>query len=86
MAIAGQDKSARVLQFRIGTKLDFPVGGERGECVAMAFSTGSLLAWERELSMLKERVAHVLGRRELKETCSGFLDGLLSGTERKPAG
>lgn len=51
--------------------------------MAVAFWTGSLLAWERELSMLKQRVAHVLGRRELKETCSAFLDGLLSGIERK---
>ena len=37
---------------------------------------------ERELSTLKERVA-VLGRRELKETSGAFLDGLLSGIERK---
>ena len=51
--------------------------------MAVAFWTGSLLAWERELSILKERVAQVLSRRELKETCSGFLDGLLSGIERK---
>ena len=51
--------------------------------MAVAFWTGSLLAWERELSMLKQRVAHILGRRELKETCGAFLDGLLSGIERK---
>ena len=51
--------------------------------MAVAFWTGSLLAWERELSILKERVTQVLSRRELKETCSGFLDGLLSGIERK---
>jgi SRSO17 transposase len=51
--------------------------------VSVAFWTGSLLAWERELSMLKQRIAQVLSRRELKETCSAFLDGLLSGIERK---
>ena len=51
--------------------------------MAVAFWTGSLLAWERELSMLKQRIAEVFSRRELKETCSGFLDGLLSGIERK---
>lgn len=34
--------------------------------MAVASWAGSLLAWERELSTLKERVAGVLGRRELK--------------------
>jgi len=51
--------------------------------MSVAFWTGSLLAWERELSILKKRIAEVLSRRELKETCSAFLDGLLSGIERK---
>ena len=51
--------------------------------MSVAFWTGSLLAWEQELSILKERMAHVLSRRELKETCSAFLEGLLSGIERK---
>ena len=51
--------------------------------MAVASWAGSLLAWERELSTLKERVAGVLGRRELKETSGAFLDGLLSGIERK---
>jgi SRSO17 transposase len=32
---------------------------------------------------LKERFAPVFGRRELRETASAFLDGLLSGVERK---
>lgn len=44
---------------------------------------GSLLAWERELSALKGRLSPVLRRRELQETGSAFLDGLLSGVERK---
>jgi len=45
--------------------------------------SGSLLAWERELSAFKERLAPVFRRRELKETGAAFLDGLLSGIERK---
>jgi SRSO17 transposase len=44
---------------------------------------GSLLAWERELLALKDRLAPAFRRRELKETGSAFLDGLLSGVERK---
>jgi SRSO17 transposase len=51
--------------------------------MAVALWAGSLLAWERELSALKERMAGVLGRRELKETSGAFIDGLLSGIERK---
>ncbi len=51
----------------------------------MSVSTwsGSLLAWERELSAWKERLAPVFRRRELKETGAAFIDGLLSGIERK---
>lgn len=51
----------------------------------MSVSTwsGSQLAWERELSGFKERLAPVFRRRELKETGGAFLDGLLSGIERK---
>lgn len=45
--------------------------------------SGSLLAWERELSTLKDRLGPVFGRRELRETGGAFLDGLLSGVERK---
>jgi len=42
-----------------------------------------LLAWEQELTGLKARVGRVLHRRELRETGAAFLDGLLSGIERK---
>ena len=42
-----------------------------------------MLAWERELSAWKERLSPVFRRRELKETGALFLDGLLSGIERK---
>ena len=45
--------------------------------------SGSLLAWEQELWSWKARLGPVFRRRELRETCGGFLDGLLSGIERK---
>ncbi len=45
--------------------------------------SGSLVAWEQELSALKERLAPIFRRREVKETSSAFIDGLLSGIERK---
>lgn len=51
--------------------------------MSVAAWSGSLLAWERELSALKERLAPVFRRRELKETGGTFLDGLPSGIERK---
>jgi SRSO17 transposase len=51
--------------------------------MSVAAWSGSLLAWERELSALKERLAPVFRRRELRETGAAFLDGLLSGIERK---
>ncbi len=45
--------------------------------------SGSLLEWEGELSSLKERLAPVFRRRELRESSSAFIDGLLSGISRK---
>ena len=51
--------------------------------MSVATWSGSLLAWERELSSLKEQLAPVFRRRELKQTGGAFLDGLLSGIERK---
>lgn len=51
--------------------------------MSVAAWSGSLLAWELELAALKERLAPVLRRRELRETGGAFLDGLLSGIERK---
>lgn len=51
--------------------------------MSVAAWSGSLLDWERELSVLKEQLAPVFRRRELKETGGAFLDGLLSGIERK---
>src|SRR6476619_8317921 len=51
--------------------------------MSVAVWSGSLVAWERELAALKERLAPVFGRSELRETAGVFLDGLLSGVERK---
>ncbi len=51
--------------------------------MSVATWSGSLLAWERELEVWKGRLAPVFRRRELKETGGAFLDGLLSGIERK---
>jgi hypothetical protein len=45
--------------------------------------SGSLLAWEQELTGLKDRISGIFGRSELRETAAAFLDGLLSGVERK---
>ena len=46
---------------------------------------GALLSWEQELVRLKCRLAPIFRRRELQQTGSAFLDGLLSGVERKTA-
>jgi len=51
--------------------------------MSVASWSGSLLAWERELSALKARLGPLFGRRELRETAAAFLDGLLAGVERK---
>lgn len=51
--------------------------------MSVASWSGSLLEWDRELTALKARVGRVLRRRELRETGAAFLDGLLSGIERK---
>ena len=51
--------------------------------MAVAEWSGSLLDWERGLAGLKERLSGIFGRSELRQTASAFLDGLLSGVERK---
>ncbi len=51
--------------------------------MSVASWSGSLLAWEAELSALKARLGPLLGRRELRESAAAFLDGVLSGVERK---
>lgn len=45
--------------------------------------TGTAIGWERELSALKAQLFSVFRRSEARETCSTFIDGLLSGIERK---
>src|SRR5580692_400777 len=45
--------------------------------------SGSLLAWEAELSRVKARIGLVFSRAELRKTAGSFIDGLLSGVERK---
>ena len=45
--------------------------------------TGSFLDWEQELRSFKDRLAPMFPRQELRETSGHFLDGLLSGIERK---
>src|SRR4051794_37549146 len=51
--------------------------------MSVAIWSGSLVAWERELAALKERIGPVFGRAETRETAGAFLDGLLSGVARK---
>ena len=51
--------------------------------MSVAVWSGSLVAWERELVALKERIGPVFGRAETRATAGAFLDGLLSGVTRK---
>jgi SRSO17 transposase len=45
--------------------------------------SGSGISWEVELSALKARLGAVFRRSEAREGCGAFIDGLLSGIERK---
>jgi SRSO17 transposase len=45
--------------------------------------SGSLLSWEEELGRLKGRIGRVFPRVEVRTTAGSFIDGLLSGVERK---
>jgi len=45
--------------------------------------SGSFLAWEEELHGLKQRIGRVFARCAVRESAGLFLDGLLSGIERK---
>jgi SRSO17 transposase len=53
--------------------------------MTMSVSTwsGSGLGWAQELKALKVRLGQVFVRSEARESCSAFIDGLLSGIERK---
>src|SRR3954469_22666444 len=57
--------------------------GRGGASMSVAVWSGSLVAWERELAALKERIGPVFGRAETRATAGAFLDGLLSGVARK---
>lgn len=51
--------------------------------MSVAAWSGSVLAWQRELDAWKERLGSVFRRRELRLSSGAFLDGVLSGVERK---
>src|ERR1700712_4776270 len=51
--------------------------------MSVASWSGSLLAWERELTALKDRLGRCVRRRGLRTSIGHYLDGLLSGVERK---
>lgn len=51
--------------------------------MGIAAWTGALLGWQEELAAFKLELEPVFSRRELKETCGLFLDGLFSGAARK---
>ena len=45
--------------------------------------SGTLLKWASELSGLKIRIGAAFKRSQTREMASAFIDGLLSGAERK---
>jgi SRSO17 transposase len=51
--------------------------------MSVASWSGSLLAWEHELAVLKDRLGSAVRRRELRQSIGHYVDGLLSGLERK---
>src|SRR5512133_894673 len=63
--------------------LSFGKCGRGGASMSVAVWSGALVAWERDLAALKERIGPVFGRAETRATAGAFLDGLLSGVARK---
>src|SRR4051794_41962046 len=57
--------------------------GRGGASMSVAVWSGSLVAWERELAALKERIGPVFGRAEVRATAGAFLDCVLSGVARR---
>lgn len=51
--------------------------------MSVASWSGSLLVWERELAALKDCVGLCVRRPELRTSIGHYLNGLLSGVERK---
>src|SRR5690242_7653550 len=80
-----QDRTALVLQLHLCCECGPLLGacGRGGAAMSVAVWSGALVAWERELAALKERIGPVFGRAEVRETAGAFLDGLLSGVARK---
>jgi hypothetical protein len=56
---------------------------KRGKRLMAADWSGALLEWEAELSVLKARIGDAFKRSEVREIAGAFIDGLLSGVERK---
>src|SRR3954465_13240912 len=83
-AISG-DPNSLVLQLHLCCRCGPLLGacGRGGAAMSVAIWSGSLVAWERELAALKERIGPVFGRAETRATAGAFLDGLLSGVARK---
>lgn len=51
--------------------------------MSVAAWSGTLLDWKSALVELKDHIAPALGRSETRFSAGAFIDGLLSGTERK---
>jgi hypothetical protein len=51
--------------------------------MSVAVWSGSGLAWDRELTALKDRLAPVFRRSDVAASAGAFIDGLLSGIPRK---
>ena len=51
--------------------------------MAVSEWAGTLIDWRRRLDELKDYLAPALGRAETRGSASAFIDGLLSGAERK---
>lgn len=56
-----------------------------GEWVGMSVAdwTGTLIDWQAALQELREIIAPAFGRREQQQSANAFIDGVLSGAERK---
>jgi len=51
--------------------------------MSVADWTGTLIDWQAALQELREIIAPAFGRREQQQSANAFIDGVLSGAERK---
>ncbi|MDQ1902943.1 IS701 family transposase, partial [Paracoccus sp. WLY502] len=51
--------------------------------MSVADWTGTLIDWQAALKELREIIAPAFGRREQQQSANAFIDGVLSGAERK---